>query len=80
MPIGAGRGLQIEALPPITSGVPLPVVMVSPSLLLCVMEIPVSPDKLLHQLVALVLNGAAILRPEVCASCPFNCAICWSAS
>ncbi len=51
---------RVKLCPPITSGVPLPVVMVSPSLL-CVMEMPVKRRKLLHQLVALVLNRAAAL-------------------
>jgi hypothetical protein len=57
--IAARGGLQRKLLAPITSGVPLPVVIVSPSLL-CITETPVSCDKLLNQFVALILDRASI--------------------
>src|ERR1035438_1083118 len=62
--------------PPITRGAPLPVVMVSPSLL-CVTEIPVSPESCCTS----SSRWSCTVPPTCpaafnCESCPLSCAIC----
>ena len=67
---------RVKLCPPITSGVPLPVVMVSPSLL-WVTEMPVSAESCCTNW----SRWSSIVPPSfaavaLCASCPFSCAIC----